>query len=397
MLDQLEAMKVVTLVIARETRPQILEVEAQVRNLASTVDRFYELLGPRNWIFHDDLQIPLVEQLVALEADDAERSLIESYKDINVLGMSVRRLGRFPELAVRMPLLERAQSDFASGRYYSTVNLLLSVMDGFVNDLEPGERKGLHAKEASELGAWDSVVGHHLGLTHAHETFKKSFRKVVTDEVTELYRNGIVHGMVVNYDNDVVATKAWNRLFAVADWATSRQKQAQPVTAKKSMRETLEDLARMREARESLDRWEPSIIQADAPDFELDNVVSAARQYLDAWKGRNYGHMASFLSPLVSAETVAGTAGDVRREMAGHALADYEFQRVDNPAAAVANVDLRVLIGGEWAQARMRWVRCDDRGVGVSPIEAGTWKLMTWTSSGMVNERTKPAAPFSRV
>jgi hypothetical protein len=52
----------------------------------------------------------------------------------------------------------------------------------------------------------------------------KRFSKTSNEEVFELYRNGIVHGVLLNFNNAVVASKAWNRLFAVADWATSREK-----------------------------------------------------------------------------------------------------------------------------------------------------------------------------
>ena len=69
------------------------------------------------------------------------------------------------------------------------------------------------------MTARDSVVGHHLGLTHSMKTFRTTIKKRVDDEVFEVYRHGIVHGAVVNFDNVVVATKAWNMLFAVADWA----------------------------------------------------------------------------------------------------------------------------------------------------------------------------------
>ncbi|MBK9343935.1 MAG: hypothetical protein IPN07_13140 [Dehalococcoidia bacterium] len=97
---------------------------------------------------------------------------------------------------------------------------LIAVMDGFVNDFEPGERQGLHSRQPGEMAAWDSVVGHHMGLTHAMATFTKTIKKRVGDEVFELHRHGIMHGSVVRFDNVVVATKAWNMLFAVADWAT---------------------------------------------------------------------------------------------------------------------------------------------------------------------------------
>ncbi len=53
-----------------------------------------------------------------------------------------------------------------------------------------------------------------------------------------------MHGNLVNFDNDIVASKAWNRLFAVADWAASRQKQSVPPKPEPTFREVL---ARIRE------------------------------------------------------------------------------------------------------------------------------------------------------
>jgi hypothetical protein len=203
----LEGAKALTFFIARDKRGEMIELEAQVRHLGEVVDRFYALLGERNWIFHDDLPVPFVESLIGMSTDEAQRALIDHYKDSDSLRLKVRRLARFPELQARMTLIERAEADFEAGRYYSTVQILLSIMDGFVNDLDLGARRGLHARESDELHAWDSVVGHHLGLTHAHASFARPFRKRSDEPVTELYRNGIVHGMLTNYDNDVVAAK----------------------------------------------------------------------------------------------------------------------------------------------------------------------------------------------
>src|SRR5262249_15562979 len=118
----------------------------------------------------------------------------------------------------------------------ATVHVLLSVMDGFVNEFE-SVRRGLHARETEDLNAWDSVVGHHMGLTSAHRTFTKSKGATSEEPVCELYRNGIVHGMLLDYDNDVVATKAWNRLFAVMDWAKAREKEQEPAKPQPTWRE----------------------------------------------------------------------------------------------------------------------------------------------------------------
>jgi hypothetical protein len=158
-----------------------------------------------------------------------------------------------------MKLIERAKIDYQEGRHYSVVLGLLAVMDGFVNDLDPQARRGLHAREADEMSAWDSVVGHHLGLTNAHKTFIKGFYMISRDEVHELYRNGIMHGMLTNFDNDVVSTKAWNRLFAVGDWATSLERQAVPPKPEPTWSELAQNMRKNAETKEALESWRPRI------------------------------------------------------------------------------------------------------------------------------------------
>ena len=177
--------------------------------------------------------------VIAESAVTAEQRLIEYYKTVERIEVPLGRLHRFDAMRPRIPLLVKALRDYEAGRYYSTVLVLLSVMDGFVNDLDAANRQGLHARPEEDMVAWDSVAGHHLGLSHAHQSFIKGFYKTDTTEVTELFRNGIMHGTLVNFDNDVVATKAWNRLFAVADWADARQRRARPVEPTPALRESI--------------------------------------------------------------------------------------------------------------------------------------------------------------
>ena len=112
---------------------------------------------------------------------------------------------------------------------------LIAVMDGFVNDFEPDVRRGLASRDPDSMTAWDSVVGHHLGLTNALKDYQKTIKKRVDEEVLELHRHGIVHGAITKFDNVVVATKAWNMLFAVADWATATTKARQPEAPKPTL------------------------------------------------------------------------------------------------------------------------------------------------------------------
>lgn len=387
MLTQLQGMKLLTRFVARDQRRALLELEDQIRGLAAAVDRFYELLGPRNWVFHDDLDVTLVERLIALLPDQAERVLIDSYRDPEQMRFKVRRLGRFPELRIRMPLIEKAEADFHAGRHYATVLALLSVMDGFVNDVERDQRKGLHAREAGEMVAWDSVVGHHMGLAHAHKTFVKTIRKTSDEGVYELYRHGIVHGMLTNYDNDVVSAKAWNRLFAVADWATSREKAQAPRKERPSWRELSRSIAENARTKEALDQWRPSSTAAGEPDFDADEVVAVSREYLTSWQAKNYGRMADLLSPLIGGATIRETAGQVREEHEGSSLRSFDLERVEHTAPAVARVDVALDVDVSVVQGTMRWIRSASDGMGVAPNETGSWRLMTWTVASMTAER----------
>ena len=135
-------------------------------------------------------------------------------------------------------------------------------MDGFVNDFEPAVRRGLAARHPDDMTAWDSIVGHHLGLTHVMKTFTKSIKKRVDEEVFEVYRHGIMHGTVVNFDNVVVATKAWNLLYAVADWARATRSAATSSEPEPSLKESLEQFRRNRHHQKLSDGFTPRILDA---------------------------------------------------------------------------------------------------------------------------------------
>ena len=397
MAQQLAGAKLVTRLIGREHRAKFLEIEAQLRHHVQVIDRWYALLGPRNWIFHDDLGMSVAESMIELSPDDAERRLIGVYRDQDGLARMIRRLRQFDELRVRLPLVEAAERDWLEGRFSAATQFLLAVMDGFVNDLDRAKRAGLHARDPESMVAWDSVVGHHLGLSNALRAYHRPFSKIVTDEVFELHRHGIVHGMVVNYDNDVVTAKGWNHLFAVTDWAVSRDKHAKakpkdPLTLGglvRSFPQFAESQEHMRLVRASLDAWQPSTLARINVGFEADEAITASRAYLEAWQRGNYGAMAQLLSPLVAEDTPGRTAGVVREAFEHEHLDEFELQQVKHLAASVAEVDAVLEVRGSGrVSVRLRWIRAGEDGMAVAPIDDGRWGLVLWTKEAMVQRRS---------
>jgi hypothetical protein len=381
-------MKLVTDIFARDQRQTVVELDRQISELIQHVDDFYALLGPRHWIYHDLLNTEEMAKVVAQPVDAAERALIDYYKADDVLVFMTRTLRSLSEMTPRMGLIERAQRDYAAGRYYSTVLLLIAVMDGFVNDIDTSRRRGLHARDDDEMSAWDSVVGHHLGLAKAHRTFTKTFSKTSDEEVHELYRNGIVHGTLTNFDNDIVATKAWNRLFAVADWAKSAKKQAKPREPERSWGDLLKQVRQNATDREIVDAWKPSTLERGDEGFESDPVYTRATEYLIAWKTKNYGKMASVLASLVTRGDSPGKlAGRVRDDYSLVELEDFEITRLDFEAPVICEVDVDLTADGQTHAGRMRWIREDDDGKPVLSNQSGRWRLICWGPWAMLTPR----------
>lgn len=306
----------------------------------------------------------------------AEQAFITWYQGEDRLTWMVRRLNGHEGLRARMPLLALALDDYRSERYYAVVQVLLSVMDGFVNDLTPANRKGLHAREAEELDAWKSVVGHHLGLTSAHKTFSRSFKAHSDQPVHDLYRNGIVHGMLTNYNNETVATKAWNRLFAVADWARAvdneRREAEKPPDP--TWRELWSQLRENTETKTALEAFMAVRLTANDPETANHPVYQETTAFLRAWQQRNYGSMSNAI-----ANSFRGVPPvEVRNDYQGHNLEDFEVLTVDHSAAAIATVKVRLHFDGAVHTPELRWVREGPDGRSAAPNRPGEWRLMWW-------------------
>jgi hypothetical protein len=112
----------------------------------------------------------------------------------------------------------------------------------------------------------------------------------------ELYRNGIIHGTLLNYDNDVVATRAWNRLFAVVDWAKARTKEQQPPRAEPTWWEVFAQLADNARKERAAKEWKPETLVPTDAGFTTHPVYLACEQLFTYWRQRNYGRIATLLS-----------------------------------------------------------------------------------------------------
>lgn len=379
MKNQLRAFARLGPLVPRGTREQMREVQRGLEALTQTVDDFYTLFGPEHWIFHDSLNVDAMRSLMDAHAGNpqaAEAALVTWYNQEDHLQWMMLRLNRHAPLRARMHLLELALADQQAGRYYAVVHVLLSVMDGFVNDLNPQHPQGLHALEGGDLQAWDSVVGHHQGLSAAHHSFKRSFKKRNDEPVTELHRHGIVHGALTNYNNAVVATKAWNRLFAVADWAASKDAEAKELAkpAAPTLMEVLRQVGRTARDRREMETFIPQILGTQDPAFPSHPAVQLVSEFLQAWRRQNYKEM----SDQVVLRSAQVRPVDLRREYDCHELQSYELLEVDHHAFSVAVVRVRLETPDEVYFPAIRCLLTDEKGSAAVPSDEGRWALPQW-------------------
>jgi len=374
-------MKLLTRFIARDQRAKILELERDLNRLVKVVDDFYDRLGSRNWIFNDRLDISKLEAILAETSDPegAESRLLELYRDEEATKFWIIGLRGHEGLRARLHQIERAREHYDAGQFDSCVLHLIAVMDGFVNDFEPDVRKGLAARDPEDMTAWDSVVGHHLGLTHAMETFGKTIKRRVDEEVFELYRNGIVHGSVVNFNNVVVATKAWSMLFAVADWATATQRAALPPKPQPTWSETWGLLKRSAARKKCEKEFVPSKIIASDAAFKEDEIVVRATEFLDAWSHGRWSIVAGFTPTILLKKSANESAHFAKDVFGAYVLTNWELTSVERDLPSAADVRAAVTVNDRASEIKFRMMlQTVDNIVALPSDEGATWRLAIW-------------------
>lgn len=378
-----------------EQRKEIKRIRAQLDELTSLVDHFYEVLGPRNWVLSDSLDLNAIrEMLHADDPEETERRLIDYYQSSGYLSLAIGRLHHHTAMRPRMELIKKASIDYREGRYYSTILVLITVLDGFVNDINTGNRKGLHSRDAGKMVAWDSVAGHHMGLSHALEPFLKSFQRTRTETIFEVHRHGIIHGNLVDFDNVVVATKAWNLLFAVSDWADSLEKTSHESEPQPTILELIKSRARIRGRQELLDEWNPYRYLPEDDIASHSTVLTRTRTFLEDWSAKRWGPVGQyFLQFGQDTPTRGKLAYEARTLYTDYVLDTWTLGVIRHTGAGRVEVEANLVVNGEEYQSVLRWVRSDGKGnVAIPEWEEGEWLLAPYGPTVFLKDKCQDTA-----
>lgn len=367
-----------------ETNHEITHIESEISRIVDIVGGFYNHLGCRNWVFSDYLNLDRMESVSCAKSDDEAEAILISYlREDGVLSSQIRRLNKFPDMRPRLHLLEKAAQDYIEERYYSSVLVTVSMADGFVNDINKSQRKGLHARTPKEMETKDNVATIPIGLPAFQNVFSKTVGSRIDDEVHDVMRHGLMHGMLTDYDNVYVASKAWCMLFAVCDWADDESREVESVKQEEcgSTEEFIhafEDAATTHqknlETQRLLDEWESHQVDLINPSHEDESVISDIIGFLDSWKNQNYGKLSSFF-PNFTHRTPGQLAGEAREIYSDHPIRAYTIELIERDAASVATVTLFLENDNSSWRAKIRFVKYKDNEL-VADWETGTWKAM---------------------
>lgn len=343
-----------------EAFSKIPDLKREIEHLSTIPDKFNNHFANLGWIAHESINSPLMEKAVELadngEIQKAEDILSDHFTSTQINWLQ-HRFKVLPEFSIRFNLIKKAYEDTLEGRFYSCVPILLMVIDGVVNDIS--KSKGFFT-ETTDLTAWDSIAAHSSGLTAIRDIFNTTRKRTNTDEIFLPYRNGILHGRDLKFDNKFVTGKCWSTLFAINDWARAlkEQKENPPIPeTQPSLKESLRDLKRTivehNEWRikhdkmlKELENWKPraeSELSLNPSDFKKFSPEKQAYDLAQNWLNKNYGKIAIQRYRIGDKEiNVGAEAGKIRQELNNITLKGFKITKIKDDKPAISEVTMDI-------------------------------------------------------
>jgi len=368
------------------------ELAKKAENLSQLPDRFNDHFSKLGWIIHQstklDIAIEAINQADAGEIHEAEKTLV-NYYDPTTVRFWLKQLWRIKAFQPRMRLAELALKDYEDARYHACIPVVIALMDGLVNEVNGG--RGFFADD-TVLEAWDSIAAHKKGLVELGKIFKQGRNKTRIEQLTIPYRNGIMHGNDLGYDNQLVAAKTWAALFAIGEWAIKVEKgelKAPLPKPKPTFFQTLNQIYLTEKLKKAIDQWTPRklIVGQDFPkngaieDYSEDSPERKLIEFLVLWKQQNYGYMAKCV-PVERNKSVNTMPRRIRDIYGIKEFIDFEVKDIEDKALAATEIQtvLKYQSYGRVVEKeyRFRLLYTDDKG---KPKEQGkgSWFIINWS------------------
>jgi len=380
-----------------EQYKQISEISRNAKEMIEIPDKFNDLFSDMGWILSENsMDLSAAKKAITIAENQginvAEQFLVD-YFSPEWVEKRKYYLKHIQGFKPRFEMAMKALEDYKAGRYYASVLVTLSLIDGWVNDLNiiDHQRKGFFDKE-TKLIAYDSMTAHPKGLGKLKEVFGKTRKQTHTEEISIPYRHGIMHGMDLGYDNRIVAAKCWAALFAVRDWAVKAlRNELEPPEEEEPKENTLleiiRDYQKINADTEKFKKWKPRtiIIGEDIPDFapsqdyEENSPERKMLEFCELWLKKNYGYLAKkAFSPVV-----CKTPAEARNHLDHMELLEYRLTGIHEISPTITDVDvwLRIIRTNQEVELEYTFrLICTDSNdkMAYLPNEDTVWGVSTW-------------------
>ncbi len=363
-------------------------------------DKFNERFSTHGWIAYESMSVERMTRAIQIFDENgiepSEVFLSESY-DENILNSFILRCFGHAEFRKRIRLLELAKEDYLSGRYHACTPLILALTDGIVNDIS--KHVGFFAENV-DMTAWDCIAAHDSGLQQLAKVMGAKRAKINEESINIPYRNGILHGRELSFDNRIVAAKCWATLEAVRDWARAIEdgKKNQEIKPEMSLVASIQSLQKTRALSERIDKWKrrPWLdkhnwdVYISSSELEENSPEKALIELLETWKCGQWGKFCKYINDHTSAPA-GKRAGKLRRDF-GH-ITPQKFHILsiadETPAFSVIKINISYLYNNllHDKEIEVRMIYSDKSGMGLLRGEPdGSWKANQGAFSALIYE-----------
>lgn len=324
---------------------QMKEIEEKMSDLVQFPSKFNDVFLEYGWLLSETTNLETARKALELHGNgcplDAEGLLAADYTGER-LDFMVRQWCFLHEFKIRWDHLHEACALTHEGRYLAATPLLLIIADGVGTD---AFKKSIFA-EGVQLEELNSFAGQPDALPKLVKDMCRIRRKTNSEALYYPYRNGIIHGRDLGYNNQFLNAKCWSFLGNIADVISVRNKQqASEPEPEPSLRDMYKQIVQNSRFKRSMEKWvkRPAIekricISADESSSTRTNEPEAALSgFLLAWKTKNYGRMAQ-MTQYNQELPINRRAGEIREIMQEVTLMDAAIIRIEDKAPALTEI-----------------------------------------------------------